>query len=305
MSQMSIEILSLDSALSPPDQSFFANDCQTQHYSDIRSQTTDLDDDWLQGFDDIRTFCDDLEFGLNYEPELTLEAMTKEADTQYQTKNDDIIDYLDSTAFLSPVSIEPTSPQRTDVTIDHFEPHLDLSDTSAMTILEEILSSANQNSCEDPSQQCFDSELNVQYITEVSKESETIGNVSEELVSLQPNKRQQRKRKSIDSEPQIPKAKANKRTKTTVTEKKERKRSQNKSAANRYRIKKRAENDSIDGIQKDLSDTNDELKSQLQKLQMEFKVVYPLAKAAFASDPHRALLLQMLDLRVLKENLLE
>jgi len=63
--------------------------------------------------------------------------------------------------------------------------------------------------------------------------------------------------------------------------------------------------DGMDKQHEKFADVNTELRAQLQKLQMEFKVVFPLAKAAFASDPNRSLQLQMLDIRVLNDELLE
>jgi len=286
---MSTEILSIDSALlSPADQSFL-NDCpQTQHCSEITSQLAS--DEWLQDFEDIRRFCEGLEFSLNYEPELTLEAMTKEVDTQYQSKSDDIIDYLESSALLSPESIEPLSPPQ-------YEEHETL-ESAAISLLEEILvANADGNS---PSEQCYD-ELTIPF----SSDSE-ISIVSDSpAVTPAPESRPKRqiKRKAQELE-SVPKPKA-KRSKPSVEVKRERKRSQNKCAANRYRQKKRAEMDGMDKEHQHFADLNGQLRAQLQKLQMEFKVVYPLAKAAFASDPNRSLQLQMLDIRVLNEELLD
>lgn len=298
--QMSAEILSFDSALlSPADQSFFSDDClQTQHCSEITPQLAS--DEWLQDFEDIRSFCDGLELSLNYEPEFSLEAMSKEVDIQYQPKADDLIDYLDSTAFMSPLSIEPSSPLSI-VGSPPAEQQLDsCMDTSAITLLEEILS-ANSSDSECLSEQCFDSELSIQCTTEVSKDLEMAEKTSSEAEVKESPKRQY-KRKLQTTETNV---KPKKRSKTTVTERRERKRNQNKSAANRYRQKKRAELDTIENQQSVHEDINKQLREQLQKLQMEFKVVYPLAKAAFASDPNKALQLQMLDIRVLSDNLLE
>jgi len=288
------EILSFDSALlSPADQSFFSDDClQKQHYSEI---TPLASDDWLQDFDDLKNW-DGFEFSLNNEPELMLEAMTKGADTQYQS-NDEITDYLDSTAFMSPLSIEPSSPLRNDGSlVEHQEMDSGV-DTSAMTLLEEILS-ANSSDSECLSDQCYDSELSIQCVTEVSKDSKA----SVESTSPPNKAKRQYKRKSQAMDANI---KPNKRSKTTVTERRERKRNQNKSAANRYRQKKRQELDGIEDQQNQYIEANNRLKEQLQKLQTEFKVVFPLAKLAFASDHNKALQLQMLDLRVLSDNLLE
>jgi len=298
--QMSTEILSFDSALhSPADQSFFSDDClQTQHCSEITSQLAS--DEWLQDFEDIRSFCDGIELShFNYEPEFSLEAMAKGVDTQYQTKADELIDYLDSTAFMSPQSIEPSSPQS--IVGSPIEYQLDLEeDNSAITLLEEILS-ANSSDSESLSDQCFDSELNIQCITEVSKDSEKGAKTS----STEDRPKRQYKRKLQTNEKIKETVKSKKRSKKTPNERRERKRSQNKSAANRYRQKKRAELDVIEHHQDEQEQINNKLKAQLQKLQMEFKVVYPLAKAAFAADSNKALQLQMVDIRVLTDNLLE
>jgi len=294
--KMSIEIMSFDSALlSPSEQSLFSNDCfQTQHYSEITPQLGS--DEWLlRDYDDIRTFCDGFELSLTNEPELTLEAMTKEADIRFQSKGDDMMDYLESTAFMSPLSIEPSSPQ----TYDGVEQQSDQQmDSLAITLLEEILS-ANSSDSEYLSDQCFDSELNIQSVTEVSKESQKKESLSLES-KVSPKRQYKRKVQTIDET-----IKTNKKSKKTVTERRERKRTQNKSAANRYRQKKRAELDGIEMEQNQYVETNTRLKAQLQKLQMEFKVVFPLAKAAFAADPNKSLQIQMLDLRVLNKNLLE
>jgi hypothetical protein len=291
---MSTEILTFDSAiLSPTDQSFFSDDCpQIQHCSEITPQL--VSDDWLQDFEDIRNFCDGLEFSLNYEPEFTLEAMDKEVDTQYQTKANEIIDYLDSSAFMSPLSIEPSSPQTIDGHI--VEQQLDSTpEITAMSLLEEILS-ANTSDSETLSDQCLDSELSLQLITEIPKEVE-----SSPEPEISPKRQTKRKVQTNDTQSTKP----TKRAKATVTERRERKRNQNKSAANRYRQKKRVEMDVIEEQQNHFIEINNKLKSELQKLQMEFKVVYPLAKAAFSSDPNKSLKLQMLDIRILSDNLLE
>ena len=90
-----------------------------------------------------------------------------------------------------------------------------------------------------------------------------------------------------------------KRSKITAVERKERRRVQNNRSANRYRIKKREEINSIDELEEGLNDINERLKSQLQKLVMEFNVVYSLAKSAFAAQPLKAFQLQKLDIRLL------
>lgn len=283
---MSTEILSFDSALlSPADQSF-TNGCpQTQHCSEIKALLAS--DQWLQDFDDIRHFCEGLDLDLEYEPELSLEAMTKEVETQYQSKEDDIIDYLDSSAFLSPVSIEPSSPQYD----GHSGQDTGIDSETAISLLEEILVANSDNSLAE-------SELTLAF---ASDEAE-VPAVADTVVVTEGRPKRQTKRKAPEVETiEKPKAKKSKSNES----KRERKRSQNKYAANRYRQKKRAELDGMEKEYNEYAEANATLKAQLQKLQMEFKVVYPLAKAAFASDPNRSLQLQMLDIRVLNGELLE
>jgi hypothetical protein len=285
--QMSTEILNFDSALlSPTEQSFFSDDCpQSQHFSEITPQLDS--DEWIREFEDIRSFCD-FDFNLNNEPELTLEAITKEVDTQHHSKANEIIDYLDSSAFLSPLSTAPSSPQSV---------YDNSADTSAITLLEELLS-ANSSDSEFISNECLDSELNIQMITEVSKDSKNDEILPPETKSIP---KRQYKRKALQTNENLKPIKKNK----TITEKKERKRKQNKSAANRYRQKKRAELDDIEEQRNKFLEINNELRAQLQKLQMEFKVVCPLAEAAFASDPLKATQLLMLGSRVQTHNLLD
>jgi len=283
---MSTEILSFDSALlSPADQSFTDGCLQTQHYSEIKAQLAS--DQWLQDFDDIRHFCEGLELDLEYEPELSLEAMTKEVETLYQSKEDDIIDYLDSSALLSPVSIEPSSPQYD----GHSGQETGIDSEAAISLLEEILVANSDNSLAE-------SEMTLAF---ASADAEVPAVADVVVTEGRPKRQTKRKAREIETF-EKPKAKKSKSSNET---KRERKRSQNKYAANRYRQKKRAEMDGMEQEYNGYAEANAELKAQLQKLQMEFKVVYPLAKAAFASDPNRSLQLQMLDIRVLNGELLE
>jgi len=298
---MKVEI-SLDSALWPPEQSFFSNDCPiTESYITPQSPlVVSSDDNWLQDLEVFRGLCDGLELDLNYEPELTLEAMTKGVDTPYQSKANEFADYLDSSAFLSPQSIEAMSPKT--LIDDGLESGLnfgaeELNTTSAMSILEEILS-ANSTDADEP----LDAELDLQSITEVSKDWQSIDSASIEVKTTSKRKQVKRKASAPDSET---KAKTNKRSKSSLTEKRERKRSQNKSAANRYRLKKRAELESIDDLVDKYSKQNEELKTQLQKLQMELKVVLPLAKAAFATDANKGAQLRLLDIRLMSDGLID
>ena len=309
-----IDMFSLDSAVWPPDQSFWSDGYQTQHCSEVSpqspQQTLTSDDYWIHEFEKIHECL--LESDLNNEPDFSFEAMHKEVTARDDTEGEDILNYLDSTAFLSPVSLEPNSPKQ-QLDGNQFDERLSLplddkwNNTTGMAILEEILSANSSDS--EVSEQCFDSELNVQYFTEtefqVSEESQTIGSAS--VVTQEKPKKRLTKRKvsQIEDPIDLKKEKPIKKSKTSMNEKKERKRNQNKSAANRYRMKKRAELETIEKQQNRRMDENIKLKDQLQKLQMEFKVVYPLAKAAFASDAGRKALLELLDIRVKQKELLD
>lgn len=285
--KMSTEILSFDSALlSPLDQSFFNEDClQQQHCSEIT-------DEWLQQLDVVRPFYDGFELGPDDEPEFALEVMTRGLDTQYQSKSNDIIEYLESTAFLSPQSIEPSSPSH------YAEQEAGLDSEAAISLLEEML--VANSDCDSTSEQFYD-ELTIPV---ASEESDSSATRDSSIVVPQARPKRQVKRKAQEEETITKPKPKTKRGRSNETQR-ERKRKQNKCAANRYRQKKRAEMDGMEKQYLDCEDVNAQLKAQLQKLQMEFKVVYPLAKAAFASDPNRSLLLQMLDIRVLNGELLE
>ena len=109
-------------------------------------------------------------------------------------------------------------------------------------------------------------------------------------------------------DPKDPKARSNKKSRKSnvpVEVKKLRKKDQNKTAANRYRIKKREEQKLIENLQDNEEKIHEQLQQTLEKLQMEFKVVFPLAKTAFASDPSRLIQLQAIQSRVLNEKLLD
>jgi len=281
----------------------------------------------------MKEFWDSLETNFNNEPDFELEVMSNKVESQTlsKTKIDPQIDinYLDASAFLSPISIAPSSP--TEQTVDNIE-HLDLESdlslvtditnqsldeeldsTSAMEILNSILS-ANSSDNEDSQEEIFDSAVNaVQYfandsiIAEARPQSRTeivSNNLMTDFSENNSRKRQvKRKIPDIESESRAPKG--SKRSKASQLEKRERKKDQNKSAANRYRIKKRAEQESIEELQTEEQKLNESLKIQLEKLQMEFNVLYPLAEVAFRADPVRNPKLQLLHIRVLNNNLLD
>jgi hypothetical protein len=185
---MAIEILECDPTVWS-DQSFFNVD-QNQHCCDITSKLSSGEQEW--GLDDMKQFWDSFEVNFNNEPDFQLEVMSDEVDSQrYKTKTDDELDpnCLTASAFLSPVSMAPSSPAEqidnnfdhqlelssdmtymtgvTDQTVDE-----DLDNTSAMDILDKILS-AHSSDNEDSQEECFDFAINnaVEYFTEVADES--------------------------------------------------------------------------------------------------------------------------------------
>jgi len=86
---------------------------------------------------------------------------------------------------------------------------------------------------------------------------------------------------------------------------KERKKNQNKTAAERYRMKKRAEAMTNEVLENEQLEIRDDLRGKLEKLQMEFNVLLPIAQKAFASDVHRSYRLKMIERNVAKGHLLE
>jgi len=232
--------------------------------------------------------------------------------------------YLNTSAFLSPVSMAPSSPDQ--LIDDKLEQNMNISDIaneklerellnneSALELLNKILTSTSNNLSEDIDIAVLNSVDSVDYFTdnivEIAEERSEICN-DEILIDMEKNNNarknkanKQVKRKSIDSD--FSPSKRTKKSGVNSEIKKERKKSQNKSAANRYRIKKRVEQESVE-VELDVQvKQNEELQQALEKLQMEYKVVHPLAEAAFGGDSKRKILLQMLHIRVLRDNLLD
>lgn len=78
-----------------------------------------------------------------------------------------------------------------------------------------------------------------------------------------------------------------KRSKIKPLEKIKRKKDQNKKAATRYREKKKTELNSSEQTLEELELNHNNLLEKMKKLQTEFQVILPLAKAAFILDPIR------------------
>ena len=90
------------------------------------------------------------------------------------------------------------------------------------------------------------------------------------------------------------KKRRNRRCKHTKEERALRKKDQNKKAAIKYREKKKVETETIEQIVEQLEHKRDGLSIQFRKIETEFNVILPLAKAAFQMDPIRAPKLQQL-----------
>jgi hypothetical protein len=168
---MAIEMLVCDPTVWS-DLSFFnAEDYQTQHSCDITTKLGSGGTEWNS--EDMKQFWDSFELDFNNEPDFPVEVMNTEVESQSNCAQ--TFDYLNASAFLSPVSIAPSSPAlQTD---DNFELSSDLTleeeleSTSAMDLLDQILS-ANSSDNEDSAEDSFDSVIDVvQEYTEVTNES--------------------------------------------------------------------------------------------------------------------------------------
>jgi len=338
MHKMAIETLNYDLTVWSDQDTFFANGNPLQAKSQNclspnLSYNTVFGEEWNSQL--MKDFWESFESDLHYEPDVELEVMSNRKDcSQTVTKIPDEMDslYMNASAFLSPQSMGPSSPAEytiddnlvqnsmqnnalEDITIEEFTD--DLENTSAMLFLNKILEANSTNDEFNKAVEYFsgNSVSTDDDIQNDAIEHDAIISKSEQLInelianqSIAINKRS--KRKSVDSidsyvEPNK-RSKANKRSKKVSPDiKKERKKNQNKTAANRYRLKQKATLEVIEKTEAEESKINDSLKSQLEKLQMEFKVLFPLAKTAFTSDPNKSLMIELLSLRCSKNNLLE
>jgi len=270
------------------------------------------ENDW-----DLKEFWDNFETFFDNDPQSVV--MTNKAMSQsvIPTNSEYDLDsaYLNTSAFLSPVSLAPSSPSQ--LSDDTFENNFSITDEikpdfvnneSAIELFKLLMSSSNNSS--------IDSEDVVDYVNDTNDNTFIDNTVCNEEVlafNVKADKTEKirGKRKSSDSDSTYISTSdtcTGKRRKKGVvpTEiKKERKKFQNKSAANRYRMKKRVEQETVEQEKDVVLKRNEELKQTLEKLQMEYKVVHPLAEAAFTGDSKRKLLLQMLHIRVLNNNVLD
>jgi len=288
-----------------------SNNIFSYNLDDLADKPFPDENDW-----DLKEFWDNFETFFDNDPQSVV--MTKQGMSQSVVGSNSEYDldsaYLNTSAFLSPVSLAPSSPSL--LNDDTLEKNASLTDElietdlvnneSAIELFKLLLSSSsnsNNNDTEDV----------VDYVNDSTFIENNV--CHEEVLAFAANasktEKIRGKRKSTDSDSTSTSASdtsTGKRRKKGVIPtaiKKERKKFQNKSAANRYRMKKRIEQESVEQEKDVVLKQNEELKQTLEKLQMEFKVVYPLAEAAFSGDSKRKLLLQMLHIRVLNNNVLD
>lgn len=288
-----------------------SNNIFSYNLDDLADKPFPGENDW-----DLKEFWDNFETFFDNDPQSVV--MTKQGMSQSVVGSNSEYDldsaYLNTSAFLSPVSLAPSSPSL--LNDDTLEKNASLTDElietdlvnneSAIELFKLLLSSSsnsNNNDTEDV----------VDYVNDSTFIENNV--CHEEVLAFAANasktEKIRGKRKSTDSDSTSTSASdtsTGKRRKKGVIPtalKKERKKFQNKSAANRYRMKKRIEQESVEQEKDVVLKQNEELKQTLEKLQMEFKVVYPLAEAAFSGDSKRKLLLQMLHIRVLNNNVLD
>lgn len=84
----------------------------------------------------------------------------------------------------------------------------------------------------------------------------------------------------------------------------DRRRDQNKTASNRYRSKKRAEQMFVESLLNERQLTNDSLRRTLNALQTEFELVFALAKKTFCYNKRLRDILEMLIVRARNNDLL-
>jgi vacuolar-type H+-ATPase subunit I/STV1 len=284
-----------------------SNNIFSYNLDDLVDKPLTGENDW-----DLKEFWDNFETFFDNDPQSVV--MNNKAMSQSVIASNSEYDldsaYLNTSAFLSPVSLAPSSPsQLNDDTLekninltDEFEPDL-VNNESAIELFKLLMSGSSSNNSND------DTDDVVDYVNDNSFIDNNV--CHEEILTYAANTGKtgkisgKRKSSDSDSTSDINTGKRRKKTVISTEIKKERKKFQNKSAANRYRMKKRIEQESVDQEKEVVLKLNEELKQTLEKLQMEYKVVHPLAEAAFSGDPKRKLLLQMLHIRVLNHNVLD
>jgi len=289
-------------------------------------------------------FWKNLESDFVNDPSLTCEVMTSKVSGQDEKLMDMMLCndtlYNSASAFLSPDSIasQPSSPQTAQTQFEHqignvekqstanekmseeVDPmlaFLDEENTYAMEFLNKILeSNAELESLDGSLSPARENEIE----NEIEQESELEVMTPEAVAPKRSNRKRARASSQEDDPVWEPHGNTNKRAKASrpvkttkqgkrgslSTEmKKERKKDQNKTAANRYRQKKRIEMETVEALENEQLEIRDKLSEKLKNLQMEFKCILPLAQKAFITDSYRMLKLQMIERNVAKGHLMD
>lgn len=299
---LEIDHLDLDLALWPgQEQTFHLNKL---HYE--KPLESALNNDNELDYQCIDEFFKSIENGFQNDPDLKVNT---KVDSQFDFISHSDIDsfYLNSSTFLSPPpSLPPSSP------VDQSE----RLEQSKHWIQNEFLNTEHDADNCTSVMQILDSLLaNPSIDDNLLSPQSYIDSIEIDEAEVKPKRVYKRRISNSSNEsddpewdPKDPKARSNKKSRKSnvpVEVKKLRKKDQNKTAANRYRIKKREEQKLIENLQDNEEKIHEQLQQTLEKLQMEFKVVFPLAKTAFASDPSRLIQLQAIQSRVLNEKLLD
>ena len=295
---LEIDHLDLDLALWPgQEQTFHLNKLYEKPLESALNNDNELD------YQCIDEFFKSIENGFQNDPDLKVNT---KVDSQFDFISHSDIDsfYLNSSTFLSPPpSLPPSSPVDQSERLEQSKSWIENQflnaehDADNCASVMQILNSLLANPSID------DDLLSPQSYADSIEIDEA------EVKAKRAHKRRSSNSSNESDDPEWdPKGRCNKKCRKSsvpVEVKKLRKKDQNKTAANRYRIKKREEQKLIENLQEREENMHEQLKQTLEKLQMEFKVVFPLAKTAFATDPSRLIQLQAIQSRVFNEKLLD
>lgn len=295
---LEIDHLDLDLALWPgQEQTFHLNKLYEKPLESALNNDNELD------YQCIDEFFKSIENGFQNDPDLKVNT---KVDSQFDFISHSDIDsfYLNSSTFLSPPpSLPPSSPVDQSERLEQSKSWIENQflnaehDADNCASVMQILNSLLANPSID------DDLLSPQSYADSIEIDEA------EVKAKRAHKRRSSNSSNESDDPEWdPKGRCNKKCRKSsvpVEVKKLRKKDQNKTAANRYRIKKREEQKLIENLQEHEENIHEQLKQTLEKLQMEFKVVFPLAKTAFATDPSRLIQLQAIQSRVFNEKLLD
>jgi len=289
---------------------FYSSSNSQQHVSHSSPKKSALSYDYTDlTFD----FLDTLESSFANDP-LIEEVMNCKVDSQGLKGNlvsettADVHPYLNASVFMSPLSTAPSSPNAVmeDEQTQIIEEALNASE------FDDVLLKAaefDETSGMDYFNRIFDADLewNKVHEKQLLSIAESLSDESNEFMSEggsgeisthvdSPAKETNKRARSSDSDESIgdsvwePVAKPVRKQRRGMPPeiKKERKKNQNKNAANRYRLKKRAEQDAVDSLENEQLRIQEQLQKRLEQIQTEYRVVLDLAKNAFRNDPVRS-----------------